>query len=278
MGPFWHRLFKLKGFKLSNPRSDLQISTFATSSRFHSKSGSGSGRFLLVGLLSGTAFGFAVGFLLGKYPFIASKIGVGQNVDTFLMDPQRKRSQRTDDTDKYLRVCEAVAKIAEYAVLSTLSRGEDGVTRVESRPIAPFPINPGLNTIHFSSNRLSRKMKQLEENPQASITYLDSSGVGYVTAKGRAKILDRVESAALWRDELFLFYPEGPLGTASEPSRYVVIEFEPERIEFSSARFKTETAYDSWLPPALIRDDGGNWMVSSETKINTVKRNTCSFA
>jgi len=136
----------------------------------------------------------------------------------------------------------------------------------ESRPIYPFPVEPGIPFVHFSTNRLSRKFSQLKSTPEVSLTYLDKEGAGYVTVKGEAEILGPGESAALWRDELILYYPEGPPSRSSPSSRFVVVRIHPRRLEFCSSRFGLESAHESWLPLALVWNKG-RWSLDGENKI-----------
>ena len=89
----------------------------------------------------------------------------------------------------------------------------------ESRPIYPFPVDPGIPCVHFSTNKLSRKFRQLASNPEVTVTYLDKDGAGYVVVKGEAEILSAGHSAALWRDELIIYYPEGKVNDKREGRR-----------------------------------------------------------
>ena len=236
---------------------------------------------LLAGFVSGILFGGAVGFLAGKYPFLSSKAGFKQKPEKFIARPKESRLGEGEEVedggnegkrqlDRMIKTCEATIKVAEIAILSTMSvAGNDSISsssdepvdgevtesehsdsndavseristqalpqsskkhdllrsppsaagslssdsqnrlQPESRPIYPFPVEPGIPHVHFSTNRLSRKFSQLQSNPKVSLTYLDKEGAGYVTLKGEAEILSLGESATLWRDELILYYPEG---------------------------------------------------------------------
>ena len=236
----------------------------------------------LAGLTTGAALGYSA--TKSSILVVLSKLGLHHDkVENYITNPEVERSSDSD-VDRYLKLCEAVMKIADKAVLTTTVLDEEARVNVDqenkddtgvvhqpstmkSRPVAPFPVSPGIPHVHIMTNKLSRKVQHIQNNPNVVLTYLDGDGLSYVTMEGAVEILNDAESTSLWKPTFKLHYPEGPVSADVPHSRFVMLKLTPVRVEFSSVRFGTETAHDSWLPPALVRGGEGKWCVDPMLRV-----------
>ena len=252
---------------------------------------------ILAALTTGVALGYSA--TKSSILVVLSKLGLHHDkVENYITSPEVGRSSDSD-VDRYLKLCEAVMKIADKAVLttttppptttaSTTTEDRNNVDQenlntqeankddarvvhhssmMKSRPVAPFPVSPGIPHVHMMTNKLSRKVQHIQSNPDVVLTYLDGDGLGYVAIEGAVEILSDAESTSLWKPTFKLHYPEGPVSADVPHSRFVMLKLTPVRVEFSSVRFGTETAHDSWLPPALVRGGEGEWCVDPSLRV-----------
>ena len=84
---------------------------------------------------------------------------------------------------------------------------EDGFP--QSRPM--HLINRDANVLWFATSRASRKVSQIEENPQVTVLFVDSSLFNYASIHGCAVVTaDPEREQRLWQDEWRDDWPEGP--------------------------------------------------------------------
>merc|ERR1712142_1271120 len=132
----------LYGSRWAKPlvRTSMSFSTSSTSASSASKHSSTAASFsgVIIGLVSGCVLGGGIGFLLGKYPFVTFKAGLKQKPESFIIHPDLRRvPKRSDDEedeqdsnqlDRCLKICEAVIKIAEIAILTSISEKSAGTS------------------------------------------------------------------------------------------------------------------------------------------------------
>lgn len=131
-----------------------------------------------------------------------------------------------------------------FCILVTRGRTGD----LEARLMDPLPPEEDLS-VWMVTDPSTRKVRQLEADPRATLAYVDEGGIGYVTLLGRARLVtDLEERRRRWRDEWKEFYPEGPEGET-----FALIEFRPERIEAMSV--SREVGAGPFEPACLILTD-----------------------
>merc|ERR1712217_756899 len=98
------------------------------------------------------------------------------------------------------------------ATLATIAA--DGT--INGRVVYPKPPNSSigeaedLSAVRFATLTGSRKYKEIQANPLATLVYYDDSGKGEVTLKGVVHICNASEATAGWYDRWKRTYPEGP--------------------------------------------------------------------
>jgi hypothetical protein len=112
----------------------------------------------------------------------------------------------------------------EFAVLSTTV--SPATSTSSSSPKKPFPRSRMIQpfqveidetrsgstpspVIYFNTNRLSRKFKELNENENVTLTYVNPKQRCYICYEGVCERVPYPQSTRHWRDWLYVFYPEG---------------------------------------------------------------------
>ena len=147
------------------------------------------------------------------------------------------RSASEEWTETHQVAWEVVAS-SELVTLITLDR--DG--QPQARLLESLPPDSARMDIWMGTNRNSAKVRELRNNDRATLVYRIPGGVGYVTLRGRATIVDDpVEKERRWRPHWEAFYPDR--------AAYVLIHFEPEDGEVVS--FPADLVGDSitWAAP-----------------------------
>lgn len=107
-------------------------------------------------------------------------------------------------------------------------------------------------TVWMGTRRDTRKVRQLKENPSATLYYFDPEGPAYVTLIGRIEMVDDPEERRRrWKEAWEPYYPEGPEGEF-----YLLLKFVPSRVEVVSYPHEIASEPDAWKP-AIVEFDGG---------------------
>lgn len=139
--------------------------------------------------------------------------------------------------------------------------GLDGT--ISGRIVYPKPPNvtlgeaPDLSSVRFATLNHSKKYKEIQANPAATLVYYDDAGKGEVTLKGFVHVCNASEAAEGWYDRWKHTYAEGP----STPY-YTLLRLEATSLEFVSyVRYKVDEGGNrsDWRPLTLIRQLGSYW-------------------
>lgn len=168
----------------------------------------------------------------------------------------------TTEVSRIVDEASETMRIAKFATLAT--RALDGT--INARMIYPKPPNasigesPSLHFVRFATSSQSRKFKELQANPNATLVYFDDAGKGEVTLKGVIRVCNSTEATQGWYDRWKANYPEGP----ATPF-YTLLRFEATDLEFVSyVRYEVnEGSHRSdWRPLTLLRSLNGDWRYS----------------
>ena len=155
--------------------------------------------------------------------------------------------------EDWLDVTRKTTETKDYCFLITLS--ESG--RANARLMQPFKPEEDF-TIWFGTSPRSRKVREIADNDQATVTYQDSGEHAYVALSGRVHVERDVKARQkYWRHEWARFWPAGP-----GDEDYVLIKFVPSRIELMS--ISRNIAPDPRLQPAVIVRGEEGWMAPDE--------------
>lgn len=123
-----------------------------------------------------------------------------------------------------------------------------------SRLMAKPEIEPGFTCIWLGTNKYTRKVLETLRNPRVSLVFCDTDG--YAAFTGEVEIIvDKAQRKEHWRDEMYLFYPEGPDG-----DRFVLLKLVPHQLEVISGKHKVASDPNEWIPAVLVRDgQHGTW-------------------
>lgn len=135
---------------------------------------------------------------------------------------------------------------ARYCSLITRSRGHG----LRARLMDPFPPGSEL-TVWLGTHRKSRKVREIENDPDVLLTYHDHQGLGYVALNGVAELRSSPsERRAHWKSDWRPFYPEGP-----EAADFLALAVVPQRIEVVSYDQGVASDPLAWRPAVLWRED-----------------------
>ena len=153
------------------------------------------------------------------------------------------------DPRRLLDLAVGVLRGAGYGFLTTV----DGDGRPASRLVQPLDVD-GDGALRVGTSPRSRKAHHVAAQPVATYACEDRDGYGYVAVRGPVVIRrDEELRRSVWREELELFFPEGPDG-----DDFVVLQLDPERIEV--VHFVEGVHPEPHgLVPAVLERDGGAW-------------------
>jgi general stress protein 26 len=155
----------------------------------------------------------------------------------------------TIETDQVLQVARETIVAAGYCFLITL----DDSGHPQARVMDPFEPEQDM-TVWMATDASTRKVRQIEADPRATLACYDAAAAAYVSMIGRARLVDDLdERERRWKPEWESFYPDGPTGES-----YLLIELTPLRIEIMS--FAHDVMRGPFTPVALIRS-GSAWSV-----------------
>jgi general stress protein 26 len=161
------------------------------------------------------------------------------------------QGQETVTEERALEVVRETMQAAEYCFLITL----DETGHPQARVMDPFDPEPDM-TVWLATDRTTRKVRHLRDDPRATLAYYDAENAGYVTMAGHIRLVDDPgERRARWNEDWAPYYPGGPTG-----DRYILLEFSPSRIEVMSFGLRF---MDGPFAPAVLTRDGTEWKISA---------------
>lgn len=129
--------------------------------------------------------------------------------------------------DSVLKAAQLIIDSARCKVLITV----DDKGKPHARAMAPFPVEADYR-IWLGTYSLSRKVKQIKNNPNVVVYYFDSGSRSYVSINGTARLVnDADKKEKYWLDGWKIFYPD-------REKDYILIEVTPERLEVCSFKYK----------------------------------------
>lgn len=142
--------------------------------------------------------------------------------------------------DSLLHVARDIMAAARYAALITVEAGG----APQARTVDAFAPDSAM-VVRIGTNRHTRKVDEIRGNPQVALYYYDAATMGYVTLRGRARLVnDSTQKARYWKPEWEAFYPD-------RARDYLLIAVIPERLEIVSARHGITGDPVTWRPPTV---------------------------
>ena len=129
---------------------------------------------------------------------------------------------------------------SRYCALITLD--ESG--QPQARTMEAFAPDTNL-VVWFGTNKFSRKVGEINNDPRVTIYYGDDTGNGYVVLTGRAEIVDDPgEKKNRWMEHWDQFYPD-------KKSTYILIKVIPQKLEVVSYKHGLTGDSISWRAPNI---------------------------
>lgn len=136
------------------------------------------------------------------------------------------QGQREIPRDSLLIFARTIIDSARCRVLVTV----DETGKPHAREMAPFDLEDDW-TIWLGTFPTSRKVKQIQKNPNVVVFYYDTKGMSYVSVSGKASLVnDPTLKAKYWVESWKRYYPD-------RDKHYILIKVIPERIELCSYRY-----------------------------------------
>ncbi len=159
-------------------------------------------------------------------------VTVGFLVNTNIQAQQKNTNNIKGDTIIY--VARSIIESAKYCTLITV----DTVGEAHARMMEVFPLDDDF-TIWFGTNKKSRKVTEIKNNPNITVYYADVDESGYVSVFGVAELVDNSkEVARLWKKEWENFF--------TDKNDFILIKLIPEKIEIISYRHGINGDVKTW--------------------------------
>lgn len=144
-----------------------------------------------------------------------------------LLISQNSLGQNQEQSDSLRTKLTNAAKeiIASAGTCALITLDENGLPN--ARTMDPFLPESDF-TVWFGTNPKSRKVKQIENNSNVTLYYLDKNTTGYVVLHGKAQLIDDLsEKEKHWKTEWEAFYP-------NKTNDYLLIKVVPKWMEVLS--------------------------------------------
>lgn len=106
----------------------------------------------------------------------------------------------------------------------------DETGKPQARTMSPFTPEDNW-VIWLGTFPTSRKVTQIQKNPNVIVYYYDTKGMSYVSVSGKARLInDPTLKAKYWVEGWKVFYPD-------RDKDYILIEVIPERLEVCSFKY-----------------------------------------
>ena len=146
----------------------------------------------------------------------------------------------TSSRDSLIAAAREIMAATRFNALITLD--QSGQPRV--RTMDPFRPDENM-VVWFGTNRRSRKVEEIANDPRVTLYYPAPEADGYVSIHGTARLVDDpAEKARRWKEEWTQFYPD-------RETNYLLIEVVPARIEVVSYRRGIVGDPDTWTPASI---------------------------
>jgi general stress protein 26 len=142
--------------------------------------------------------------------------------------------------DSLLHAARDIMAAARYAALITVDAGG----APQARTVDVFAPDSAM-VVRIGTNRRTRKVEEIRGNPQVALYYYDPASMGYVTLRGRARLVDdSTQKARYWKPEWAGLYQD-------RARDYLLITVIPERLEIVSIRHGITGDQATWRPPTV---------------------------
>ena len=136
---------------------------------------------------------------------------------------QTVRTNFSDEQQKIIQQARAIIKNCYFGTFITIDKNGQPRARV----MEPFAPDENF-VIWLATNPKTRKVKQLQNNPKATMHYFDKANLGYVSLMGKATLVnDEATKASKFKNGWDKFYP-------NQKEDYLLIKFVPEALELIS--------------------------------------------
>jgi general stress protein 26 len=132
-------------------------------------------------------------------------------------------TQREIPRDSLLMYARTIIDSAKCRVLISV----DETGKPQARTMSQFTPEDNW-AIWLGTFPASRKVKQIQKNPNVVVYYYDTKGMSYVSISGKAQLInDPILKAKYWVEGWKVFYPD-------RDKDYILIEVTPEKLEVCS--------------------------------------------
>ena len=177
---------------------------------------------------------------LKKSVFILFVIVLSLNSISF----SQNLSQIDSTNIKLINAASTIMSEAGTCALITIDENDLPMVRV----MDPFLPENDL-TVWFGTNPKSRKVKQIKNNPNVTLYYLEKNASGYVVIHGEAELIDdEQEKKKRWKTEWEAFYPNKSEG-------YLLIKVIPKSMEIISYTYGIVGDPETWKTPVVYFDN-----------------------
>lgn len=141
----------------------------------------------------------------------------------------------TPKRDVLLSVAREYIQSVRYCALITV----DSTGKPHARTMEPFQPDENM-VVWFGTNRNSRKVQEIRNNPRVTLYYSDDRGEGYVSIIGTASLVDDPKKKAVrWKEEWDEFYRD-------QKESYLLIKVIPEKLEILNYKHSILGDTETW--------------------------------
>lgn len=155
-----------------------------------------------------------------------------------------QNKKHTDTPNKDIRaVAKEIMANANTCALITV----DSLNRPRVRMMGTLKPDKDF-TVWFGTNPNSRKVMQINQNPEVTVYYTEEGNSGYIILQGTAQLVNDIkEKETHFKDEWKEFYP-------NYPDDYMLIKVIPNWLEVVSYKHNILGDTETWEPQTIVFD------------------------
>jgi general stress protein 26 len=142
--------------------------------------------------------------------------------------------------DTLLSVAREYMQTVRYCAIITV----DSTGQPHAREMDPFLPDENM-VVFLGTNRKSRKVQEIRNNPKVTLYYSDDKGEGYVAIIGTGILVDDPKKKAVWwKEEWDEFYKD-------QKESYLLIKVIPEKLEILNYKHGILGDTETWRIPSV---------------------------
>ena len=175
-----------------------------------------------------------------KYKLILTSLILSLFISLFINSNSKAQQDVYNERDSIIVAAKEIINSSQICALITLDK--NGLPHI--RTMDTFPPEKGF-VVWFGTNKFSRKVKEIKNNPNVTIYYTVPTNNDYVVISGKAEIIDdKKEKEKRWKKEWEKYYP-------NKKEKYILIKVTHLELDVLTSKHNLTPDKKTWRIPNI---------------------------